>query len=189
MFFTKTDSVMTVEKMLENEAELYFTNYKTSNDGLTGTEAVLNWEKISRVIVHYNRDFILSLEIFDYGYTGGAHGFPLSSFMVISLADGSTIRLEDLFIEGYQDFLSNAITEQVRMDNGLAAGTSLKDAGFFADSLFVTQNFYLTKDGIGFIYNRYEVAPYAMGSPEVFIPFLKLESIMRKESIVRPGEN
>lgn len=183
-FFSSVDSLMTIEELFQREKTIYFKNYCNTNEDLIGTEASLNWQKINSVIIYFNEKNILSFEILTYGYTGGAHGFPISEFHNISLKDGSRIKLDDIFREQYQYDLKDYINEQARSDYGLARGASLTEAGFFKPELPITDNFYLTRDGIGFFYNRYEVAPYAMGSPGIFIPFRKCKRILDIDGVI-----
>jgi hypothetical protein len=175
---------MTIEQLFQREKNIYFENYRKTNEDLIGTEASLNWQKLNSVIIYFNEKNILSFEVLTYGYTGGAHGFPISEFHNISLKDGSPITLDDIFRDMYEYDLIGYINEQARSDYDLPPGASLVDAGFFKAELPLTDNFYLTRDGIGFFYNRYEVAPYAMGSPSVFVPFRKCRRILDIDGVI-----
>jgi hypothetical protein len=54
------------------------------------------------------------------------------------------------------------------------ATDSLQKAGLFENKIDTTDNFYITQNGIGFVYMPYEIGPYAMGEIEIFIPFFEL---------------
>ena len=41
---------------------------------------------------------------------------------------------------------------------------------FIGEKPEITENFYLDKDGIHFIYQPYEIAPFATGAVDVLVP-------------------
>jgi hypothetical protein len=181
-FFNKPSDSLTALQQMENEKELYFKHYRRSNEELYEGGMASFWEKKKSIKIHYNEADILSLEFFDYGYTGGAHGLPVSRFEVIDLNTGSQYTLDDLFRPDYRNDLRDIINSELRKMYMLDRNASLKEAGFFEHSVEPTNNFYINKDGIGFYYNRYEIAPFALGSTDVFIPFNKLQVILSANS-------
>ncbi len=183
-FFGKDIDRDTPLEMLNSEMNKYFHNYKKSNRDLYDGGASFSWEKIKSMNVHYNKNYILSLENFDYGYTGGAHGMPISKLTVFDLTTGLMITLDDIFRPEYENDLRDILNAALRKKYELGPNASLKDAGFFYHDADPSRNFYLNKDGLEFYYNRYEIAPFAMGSINVFIPFEKLRRIMIKSSPV-----
>jgi len=61
---------------------------------------------------------------------------------------------------------------------------NLLEAGFFSDHIELSNEIYITTNGLGFVYQPYEIAPYSFGSIEVFLekekilPFLKQNSFL-----------
>lgn len=47
----------------------------------------------------------------------------------------------------------------------------------------MNDNFALTKEGIKFIFNPYEIAPYAMGQQEFTIPYSALQAIAKPNGL------
>ncbi|MFA6034701.1 MAG: RsiV family protein, partial [Myxococcota bacterium] len=43
-------------------------------------------------------------------------------------------------------------------------------------------NFFVTKGGVGFHFNIYEIACYAIGSFDAFIPFVELKGLLKENS-------
>jgi hypothetical protein len=43
-------------------------------------------------------------------------------------------------------------------------------------------NFFVTKGGVGFHFNIYEITPYAVGSFDAFIPFNELKGLLKENS-------
>lgn len=171
-------------ELMDHERDVYFKTFVKSNEELYEGNNSFSWEKKKIVNVHYNENYLLALECFDYGFTGGAHGMPVSKFDVIDLKNGTTITLGDIFREEYLNDLRDILNSELRKKYALEPKTSLKEAGFFYHAIDPSDNFYITKDGMGFYYNRYEVAPYAMGSTDIFIPYNRLKRIMKGDTPV-----
>ncbi|MBW6460278.1 MAG: DUF3298 and DUF4163 domain-containing protein [Bacteroidales bacterium] len=173
------------ENLLNTVKELFIKNYKSANEDIYQEGAAsFNWEKIKEVRILHNEHDVLSLENYDYGFTGGAHGLSFSKFQVIDLKDGHRISLDEIFRDGYRNDLRDIINQEARDKYNLKRDQSLVDAGFYNEFIDPSDNFYLTKDGIGFYYNQYEVAPFAIGSIDIFISYNKIKRILSKESPV-----
>ena len=184
-FFSDAIPGQDPDHLLSTIKGLYFKNYKSANEDIYQEGASsFNWEKIKEVRILHNEHDILSLENYDYGFTGGAHGLSFSKFQVIDLKDGQRIGLDEIFRDGYRNDLRDIIYQEVRNLYNLERNQSLVDAGFYNDLIDPSDNFYLTKDGIGFYYNQYEVAPFAMGSVDIFLNYNKVKKILRTGSPV-----
>jgi len=184
-FFEKAVPGSDPSILLNESRDLYFRNYKTSNEEIyqEGAES-FNWEKIQQIRVLHNEHDILSLESYKYGFTGGAHGLSISKFRVIDLKDGHQITLDEIFREDYRNDLRDIINAAARVKYKLERNQSLADAGFNSDYIDAGPNFYITKDGIGFYYNQYEVAPFALGPIDIFINYKEFMRILKPESPV-----
>jgi hypothetical protein len=182
-FFEKASPGSDPSVLLGEARDLYFKNYKTSNEEIyTEGATSFNWKKIQEIRVLHNEHDILSIENFTYGYTGGAHGLSISRFRVIDLKDGHQVTLDEIFREDYRNDLRDIINSSARTKYKLERNQSLTDAGFFTESIDAGPNYYVTKDGIGFYYNQYEVAPFALGPIDIFITYKELGRILNPES-------
>ncbi len=179
-FFGKYDSLATAENLIDETKRQYVANYRNSNADIyqEGAQS-FNWNKIKEVRILHNEHDLLSLEFHDYGFTGGAHGLTVSKFRVLDLADGHLVGLDEIFRDDYTNDLRDIINTSARKLYGLERGQSLREAGFYNDFIDPSDNFYITRDGIGFFYNQYEVAPYAMGQVNVFVNYNELMRILR----------
>jgi len=184
-FFSDAIPGQNPDHLLSTIKDIYFKNYKSANEDIyqEGT-ASFNWEKIKEVRILHNEHDILSIENYDYGFTGGAHGLSFSKFKVVDLKDGHRIVLDEIFRDGYRNDLRDIIHQEARNLYNLERNQSLADAGFYNDYIDPSDNFYLTKDGIGFYYNQYEVAPFAMGPVDIFVNYNKIKRILRSGSPV-----
>jgi len=184
-FFEKAVPGIDPAILLGEARDLYFRNYKTSNaDIYQEGAASFNWEKIQEIRILHNEYNILSVESYKYGFTGGAHGLSVSKFRNIDLKDGHQITPDEIFREDYRNDLRDIINFAARKKYKLERSQSLVEAGFFSEFIDAGPNFYITKDGIGFYYNQYEVAPFALGPIDIFINYQDLRRILHPESPV-----
>ena len=122
---------------------------------------------------HYG---LLSIGIYKYEYTGGAHGMATIQFYNYDLSSQKQLLLEDLFYGSYKEIIEEIATRTLKAQHDLNADASLTEAGFFVDTLQLTENFHLSDTHIRFIYNTYEIAPYYMGETEITIPYNEIRS-------------
>jgi hypothetical protein len=174
------NTAMSPENILTELKDQFFTYYKTAIEGIQdlAPASSFSWSKeITMHALHNERNF-LTLQFSKYVFTGGSHGLLMHDYLVMDLESGKKLRLEDLFIPGYQDELTALINKAVRNMYSVKPEESLKERGFFTDLVEPHQNFYINSDGIGFYYNYYMISSYANGPTDVFIPFSDLKGIL-----------
>lgn len=119
----------------------------------------------------------------NYAYTGGAHGGTRVQTYVFNAKDGSQI------------FLNNILKENSLPQLGEKIFITLKEKDSnFPDYLFIEeglspnisnfQNFEILKEGIRFTFGDYQIGPYALGRPEVVIPFSLLQDILKEDFLM-----
>lgn len=115
----------------------------------------------------------------DY-YEGGAHGICQHLTMNFDKETGRQLSLSDVFAPGYEhrlnEILLNALFEKTDTKNL----RELHDKGYlYSMDMFPSENFILGDDTITFIYNPYEIAPYAAGTTELTIAYSSLDDILK----------
>ena len=143
-----------------------------------------NWEINDDIDVVYNQKGLLVTINSLYEYTGGAHGLFSILCIVYDYTTESLVTFEDIFTGEYEKALVELINKKVREQFEMSAGESFESKGFFVDEIPLTENFALYSDHIYFVYNIYEIAPYAMGSIEVEISYTELSEYIRKDGPV-----
>jgi hypothetical protein len=113
-----------------------------------------------------------------YVYSGGAHGNSERTYFVLDTALSKRLRLDDLLAEGARPLLQQRIDAALRARYGDGTDAPLSSIGFFADSAGLSENFFVTDAGLGFCWNPYEIAPYAMGAVEAVLPYAEVESLL-----------
>lgn len=134
----------------------------------------------------YDKDLLVYR--IDYNeYTGGAHGIYMATFLNMDLTLMRPLRLDDIFVGKYKEALTDLIWNQLMADHKVTTHEALEDMGYASTGdITPTENFYLSKKGITFYYNVYDIAPYSMGPVKVTIPFAMMEHLLGSNPI--PGE-
>ena len=145
--------------MLQSYAEFFFENDADENYPGSGTQF-----SIHKV---YETEKYVSFVMQGYTYTGGTHGMPFTKGMTFSKADGSrndwnmfeeTADLKELLYKGIEDQYfdgdSTAFFSAIEI--------MVKDT---ADFPLPEADPWLVNDSMQFIYQPYEIAPYASGQP------------------------
>ena len=125
---------------------------------------------------------ILSYCVERYVYTGGAHGSNFRQFVNYNLQTGEQIDEEQLFAENYQEQLTQLLLQyMVEQNDEIALIQDLQEAGYNVDDIHPNDNFYLAEEGITYVFNPYDIAPYALGETEILIPWSALQNILKPE--------
>lgn len=133
---------------------------------------------------------LLVYQIYYDEFTGGAHGVYMTTFLNMDLATMHPLHLDDLFVEDYKSALTDLIWNQLMADNKVATHEALEDIGYGSTGeITPTENFFLSREGITFYYNIYDITPYVMGPVRVQIPFDMLAHLLRSNPIINELRN
>ncbi len=163
------------EEALNSLTKDLIKNYITEVCGTTPEnkiegESWMNYEYILSNDILYNAHGILSYSCDTYVYTGGAHGLNTTLCYVYDFYDNKEVLINSIFKEESLPNVLSLIKEE------LAREEYADDIDM--DNVNVTENFFVDDEGIHWIYNPYEIAPYALGAIEVSIPYSDIEKYM-----------
>ena len=129
-----------------------------------------DYESTLDITVLYENEEYITMEVSTYLYAGGAHAF--------STYYGVTFRKSDGHIMGW-DLLSDMSTKEItsKISDGLVEYFEVKSVDdLYGECLFdyIEEGDlpmpgtapYLVEEGVAFIYQSYEIAPYVAGMPE-----------------------
>ena len=137
-----------------------------------------SYDQQTALRVLWNEDYRLSLGYELYLYTGGAHGNYATSYLSYDLKSERALLLNDVFLPGFEDPLNALLEAAVRKKFQLTEEQALTEV-LFDDGISFNENFYLTGKGIVFAYVPYEIAAYAVGQIELFIPFVEIGALLQ----------
>lgn len=156
--------------LMASSYEKDYEKYKKENPNVIKYK----FESFSDYNVTYNQDNYLSIPIFTYSFTGGAHGISYLKSFNYDLLNKKEIKINDLFKEDvdYKTVIKNFIKkEMVKNPNS-----------YFLDSeinINENQEFYLDKDGVVIYFQVYDIAPYYMGIVEFKMKFDEFKTIFK----------
>jgi hypothetical protein len=128
---------------------------------------------------------LTTLQVEGYKYQGGAHGSSFITFVNWNTKSKSNIKLSDILISDYKTKLTAIADTIFRRQEQLSDTSSLARDYFFENDKFaLNENYSITPLGIRFVYNQYEIKPYAAGTTDLFIPYNKIRSLLRPNTVV-----
>ena len=121
----------------------------------------------------------LSLSLFSDSYTGGAH--PNSSLIYVNydVFSRKVIKLSDLINPAMMARLTYIASTIFRKQEGLSPTESLENYFFENQKFNLNTNFLITKKGLLFYYNPYEIRSYAEGPMELLVPYSAISTLLK----------
>ena len=187
-------SLCSPEEAIANAVADYAENYRKdlktayeeavkAGDDLESTAYMYSYEYELTSELSTVRDSIYTYAISTYEYTGGANPNTFLHWTNLNARTGKALKKADVFKSGCEDKLVSIIGTHLvpiiseRLDtDALTTLQDLYDSNLLFDGpLQVPENFLITPDGIRFLYNRYEIAPYALGDLQVLVPYEEIE--------------
>ena len=136
--------------------------------------------------ITYYDDYIITMQKELYTYSAGAaHGLHGVGNYTIDRRSKDVISEGDLFIDGYEAELGKVLQRALVKYLGRKNAQEVeKEDGFSITDLTSNDNFRLDAKGMTYTYNPYEIAPYAFGVIEVFVPYEEVRHLLRPQSIL-----
>lgn len=131
------------------------------------------------------KEGILNFIAETFEYTGGAHPNSWNKWMNFEKNTGKLLALKDVFMAGSEKPMSDMLLEELitematRLeDSSITSLEGLQNAGILnSTNMYVPDNFLLEKEKVSFLYNKYDIAPYAVGVITLSLPYTSVENI------------
>lgn len=122
--------------------------------------------------VNTGRDDVLSYMTTTDCYLGGAHGSYVVNYYNFDIQSGKLLGISDVVPADKEMLVMKAMEEQLCEDWEAKDLDDLKETTGITclGDLYLTNNFLLEGDSIVFLFNQYEIAPYAAGLISVTLP-------------------
>lgn len=141
-------------------------------------------EKIDNTI-DYNQEGLICYTVHTERYRGGAHGSSEKMHYVVNCRTGEQVQEDDIFMNEYQKDLSEILIEHIMKINQVENAADLENIGFFSvEEIAPNNNFLIGEEGITYTFNEYEIAAYAVGNIQVFIPYDEIRHLIKQEGIL-----
>lgn len=132
--------------------------------------------------VLYNKDNILSYQIVTMDYKGEDNSSTLYRNIVFNLDNGQQLNENDIFIPDYKPILSGLIVNKILAQNNVKSIDQLLPRGYWLDDLTPNDNFYVSREGITYIFNENEYSERSNGKITVFLPYTELNMVLSRKS-------
>lgn len=116
-----------------------------------------------------------------FEYTGGAHPNSYCTTLTFDPNDGHEVTIGEIMKPGYEEPLIELITQSIISFLNVKDVAELDEVIFDHQELYISKNVVMGKDNLTFIYNKYDIAPYAVGEIIAEIPYEKLQDILKQE--------
>ncbi len=115
---------------------------------------------------------ILGLKFTDWAYEGGAHGNGTIEGMIIDLASGRTLLVDDVFGTANTAAVNKVIYDTLapKAEGVFRDAVEERRNSFIKDNACQGCTLAMTRNGVQVIFQAYEVAPFADGNPAITIP-------------------
>ena len=173
------------DSSLQAMISTYFKSYEDFKKEDERKNISFDLEEYAQVI---NQDScLIAIGYGGYTYSGGAHGSGFDAFINWNPKTKKVVYLNDVLLPNSEKEL-NKIAERIFRENeNLADTASLEQDYFFKDNKFaLNENYLFTPVGVRFLYNEYEIKPYAAGQTKLVIPWTELKALIKPLSVVAP---
>ncbi len=144
------------------------------------------WQNSFTTNIIFNSNYILALENTEFRFEGGAHPITLFKYKNFDLKTGKEILLNDLFKTDYKNELDKIGEKIFRETYNIKPDESFEKAGYFIgkEGFHLNNNFSISKVGLLFRFEEYEIGPYVIGAPTVFIPYSEINNLINSNGVL-----
>lgn len=162
-------SIFFNEKLEQEEPEKYFSYYETVKSE-----------------IKYNKNDILSFQVIQSNYKGGADSYQFYRNYSIDLQNGTLIAESDIFENGYEKELSTIFKQYLLKSNKVEDVAALENLGYFGiDEIFPNGNILLDDKGVTYTFNKGEYSAYKLDPINIFIPYEDISFLIRTDSPIK----
>ena len=116
-----------------------------------------------------------------FEYAGGAHPNSYCTTLTFDPNDGHEVTIGEIMKPGYEEPLIELITQSIISFLNVKDIAELDEVIFDHKELYISKNVVMGKDKLTFIYNKYDIAPYAVGEIIAEIPYDNLQDLLKQE--------
>ncbi len=140
---------------------------------LESTEDELgNEERSCELIDTTNRLFSIQIVGYYMAY-GAAHPSSSINCLNFDLKTGDKIKMNEILIDDYQRKMASIVKRKL-----------FKEYGSEGWEFSLTDNISIHKNGLSFNYNQYEIGPYVMGAPSIFVKWSEIKELLKENPYV-----
>lgn len=114
-------------------------------------------------------------------YIGGAHGSSAQQYINFELASKKVLNIESILQTGQRKALNDVVHQ--KFQNWVKETQQEVDFKLYENlwNFKLSDNFYLSPQGLIFQYAEYEIGPYAVGLPRLTVSYDELQTILKPQ--------
>jgi hypothetical protein len=170
----------TVKQQLEQQLQPYTQSFLKLDQEI---KALSSSHKISVMIkptILNAKGPLVTIVLNSSSYLGGAHGSSSQQYYNFDLEKKKLVKLNEILAPNQLAALENQAHEAFKtwvIESKLANDVSEYEQAW---KFKLSDNYYLSKQGLILQYGEYEIGPYVVGLPRLTIPYEQLQTILKK---------
>lgn len=181
---------LTPEEAVDSFMNVYIRDYRKETGELyqvdrakgTSDEEIPAWYNQTYSLVTFIEEGhggIINVSANVFVDTGGAHPHQWSQWLNFDFESGKLLTKDDVFLASAKADIERMLLDHLMLmqaeiypDESLKTLEDLQQKGFLQmTNMYIPDNFLLYKEGVSFLFNRYDIAPYSAGEIVIEIPY------------------
>ena len=181
---------LTPEEAVDSFMNVYIRDYRKETGELyqvdrakgTSDEEIPAWYNQTYSLVTFIEEGhggIINVSANVFVDTGGAHPHQWSQWLNFDFESGKLLTKDDIFLASAKADIERMLLDHLMLmqaeiypDESLKTLEDLQQKGFLQmTNMYIPDNFLLHKEGVSFLFNRYDIAPYSAGEIVIEIPY------------------
>lgn len=121
-------------------------------------------------------------------YLGGAHGSYQVKYSILDVVNNQILDEQKLFNNSSKELLAEIIQEKIKQRNKSTNSSNHISLLVKLKDVLPNNNFLITDKGITYVYNQYEISPYAQGVVEIDLSYQDVLPLI-KDKYLQPFED
>lgn len=165
---------------IEGLSDAFIADYERDRGELQDDDTV-QWSCSIDASVEHNTEHFVTIKVSSFIRTDGIHPLQLSTYSVLSTHKPRLIQISDIISDTVT--LKKIIELRLRDKYDIPLYHDLRKHGFTLDSnsLPLTKNFSISREGLTFHYNPYDISPPSMGSHLIHLPYSSISPLLRSD--------
>jgi len=191
-FFNESYSGLDPAKAVKSYENDYVESYKedarifsrdrTEHDT---SEMYSSYYEIDNNAVTFNQGGILSFQISQTNYKGGASSYEFMTNYSVDIKNVRLLTEEDIFVEGFEIPLGTLFREYLMRVKGVKNVSELENLGYFGlEEISPNGNFLLDDKAITYVFNKGEYSGYKTDAITISVPYKDIRPLLKEGSVI-----
>lgn len=132
----------------------------------------------------YGKKQVVNYRLEEEVFNGGAHPCTVTTILRFDTSTGRMIVLDDICPITKQNLLKDLLLRKLMKDQQVRTMDELRQKGILEmTDMFISNNFALREDSIEFLYNEYDIAPYAYGAFTICLGYDETKEVLNFQTL------